>query len=95
LQERELKNPASEFITVQSKVSSSGRRMSGFSLMTINTVTETVIENYLDYKLKKNSWSNRHYNNELNRLKTIFIFLKKKGMININPCDFIRKEMLL
>jgi site-specific recombinase XerD len=61
----------------------------------VNTITETYIEIYLDEQQKKNNWSNRHYNNERNFLKTIFIFLHKKGIVKINPCLSILKKKII
>jgi len=61
----------------------------------INTVTETVIEIYLDELKNKNDWSNRSFNNERNFLKTIFIFLCRKHIAKSNPCIDIQLKKVI
>ena len=57
-----------------------------------DTIRTKHIEAYLDERKREGKWTNRGYNNELEFLNTIFIFLKKNDIIRINPCSDIRKQ---
>jgi integrase len=63
----------------------------GKEYITPDLVDEALISECLQWYKKNKSWSNRHYNNVLGYLSTVFNYLKKRGKISINPCIGINK----
>lgn len=66
--------------------------MKGLQHVPATDITQENIEAALQYHKVQKNWTNRTYNNNKAFLSTCFLYLQKKGIIQLNPCADIAKQ---